>query len=171
MVEGVPSALAAVTVRLHFSTAPGTSLAPQPPNGSEECKVGLLEWLPEPLRFEFLPPEDQTSRSGFAQVPMPILDAGQAGSWKYDVNTSITGNLPGLRFEAHPERFRALKMTWNQGPSGASDHPIELHAKYQLFEFDVDAKTAESLDIPAGKQVDVADWVRQAGMRLRKRSS
>ena len=179
-VEGVPSALAAVTVRLHFETrfvAPAGAVAPPAPPAKrgkfvitpfEERKVGLLEWLPDPIRFELLPPEDQTSRSGFAQVPMPILDDAQSSDWHYALAAPIAadGTLRGLRFEAHPERFRALKMTWNQGPGGAIDRPIELHAKYQLFEFDADARTAESLDIPAGKPVDVGDWARGANLRL-----
>jgi hypothetical protein len=183
-VEGVPSALAAVAVRLRFLTAPEPApsgqaaaapvpaLAETPATFSitpfEERKVGLLEWLPDPVRFNLLPPEDQTSRDGFALVPMPILSAtnNPSAGWRYPLDTPVTDALPGLRFEAHPERFRAIQMTWNQGPSGQFDHPIELHAKYQLFEFDADANTGESLEFPAGTLKDVSAWATSAGLRV-----
>jgi hypothetical protein len=158
-VEGVPSALAAVTISFHFEGNPAPAKV-----AYEERRLGILEWVPDPLRFELLPPEDQTVRSGFAQIPMPSLE--DPSSWIYSPTASTNGTLQGLRFEAHPERFRALRMTWNQGPSARNTRPIELHAKYQVFEFDADAKTAETLDIPDGTTMDVAVWGQQAGLRL-----
>ena len=79
------------------------------------------------------------------------------------VDTPINGTLPGLNFEAHPERIRALQMTWNQGPSANNDHPLELHAKYQLFEFDVDAKTSTTITSFSGVAgLATAQYVRVA---------
>ena len=181
-VEGVVSALAAVSVRMRFQpaaspptptgqadTTAGIPVKPHAGTPYEDRKFGLLEWLPNPLRFNLLPPEDQSARSGFALVPMPRLDSEDGSAWSYRLDprdTSLRGNLSGLRFEPHPERFRALKMTWNQGPSGDRKHPIELHAKYQLFEFDADAHTAEALDFPDTSVRHLGEWARGANLRV-----
>ncbi len=177
--EGVPSALAAVAVRLRFvpkiPTVTTVTALPAPVSTAgthlilpfEERKVGLLEWLPDPIRFNLLPPEDETSLAGFAQVPMPLLDEKKTAQWIYPLSTPLGASPPGLRFELHPERFRSLQMTWNQGPSGLPNYPIELHAKYQLFEFDADAQTGETLDVPPGvTTLDFGTWARDANLRL-----
>ena len=133
----------------------------------EERRLGLLEWLPEPLRFNLLPPEDEASLDGFALVPMPLLDEKQTGTWIYPLAGALGATVPGLRFELHPERFRTLRMTWNQGPSGLAGHPIELHAKYQLFEFDADAETGETLEfLPGETTLDLGEWTRRASLRV-----
>jgi hypothetical protein len=152
--RGVPSSLAAVAIRIEFAVKPAT---PPPSNAAlpapEARQFSMLEWLPDPIRFDPLPPEDQAAATGFAQVPMPLLDATHPEQWLYPIKDKIPTDsgadanpVAGLRFEAHPERIRALRLTWNQGPSSRTDHPIELHAKYQLFEFDADGQPGEAVE-------------------------
>src|SRR2546421_6802547 len=44
--------------------------------------------------------------------------------------------------------------------------PLDLHARYQLYEFDADAHPGEALEPPAGeKGIDVREWTRGAGLR------
>ena len=158
---GIPSALAAVTVRLRFVQ----KLTPQPVlAASEERQFGLLEWLPDPIRFNLLPPDDQTSLAGFAQIPMPVLDSDLTDQWTYPLTKTLDQTVPGLRFEPHPERFRALRMKFNQGPSGQTTHPIALHASYRLYEFDADSNTGDSLAFDS-EHPDFDRWQQRAGMR------
>ena len=77
--DGVPSALAPVTIRLRWrpkASVPAAKVpaSKKPPtNGTKDCtpvilspleerRFGLLEWLPLPIRFNLLPPEDQSLR-------------------------------------------------------------------------------------------------------------
>ena len=183
--DGVPSALAALTIRLRFrpsaSVAAAKARASKKPatNGAKDCtpviltpleerRLGLLEWLPLPIRFNLLPPEDQSLRAGYALVPMPAIpDSGTTNvTGTYPLTSPISGELPGLLYEPHPERIRALQMTWNQGPSSQIDHPLELHAKYQLLQFDADATPAERLEFPDGKPRDFLEWAGASSMRV-----
>jgi hypothetical protein len=186
--DGVPSALAAVAVRLRFERAapappvakPSAAAAKPAALSASECdfvigpfeerKVGVLEWLPDPIRFNVLPPEDQACRDGFLLVPMPVLDPAHTNDWVLPTSAgappvATDDSIHGLAFEPHPERFRAIEMTWNQGPSADPNHPIELHARYQLFQFDADAQTGESLEFADNAPREFGEWTRSAGMR------
>lgn len=171
---GVPSALAAVSIRLRFraavpSAAPANPADPQkllPPRRLlmpfEERNAGLLEWLPDPVRFDLHPPEDQSVDSGYAQVPLPNL--ADPALWIYPLTGDVGDDPPGLKYEAHPDEIRALRITWNQGPSDATNYPLDLHARYQLFEFDANAKTGEALEFEG--LLEFGEWSRKADLKL-----
>jgi len=53
-----------------------------------------------------------------------------------------------LGFLKHPDDLRAVRLRWNQSPSGRRDFPVNLQAGYQVLEFDLDAHTTEVLDNP-----------------------
>jgi len=135
----VQSALTPVQVVLRFSAGSTTF---------EERRPGMLEWVARPVRFGVLPPEDEKADVDFASVPVPQPPADES---------TLTGRLetaPGsilsrAVYLEHPSRLRCLRFAWNQGPSGGSSpHPVDLHAGYRLYEFDLDAHTARVLDHP-----------------------
>ncbi len=125
----VYSALAPVRLALQFRTDSDERL--------EERRPPQLEWIAQPVRFDVLPPEDEKAEAGDAYVPMPKAMTFGAQS----LNAAF-------EFRKHPEKLRCVKFEWNQGPSGNADYPVDLHAGYQVYEFDLDAHTAETLDNP-----------------------
>ena len=183
---GVPSALAAVVIRIRFVPKPKAAVIPSPqalalvtappsapPLPLEERQMGLLEWLPNPIRFNPLPPEDQQGTVGFARVPMPALADPTKWTSLAPIAAGASGAhehpIPGLTYEPHPDQTRAIRFIWNQGPSNNPDHPLDLHARYQLYEFDADAKTGDSLVLTPDlgeTTIDFHKWVEQAGLRL-----
>lgn len=174
---GVFSTMVPVKVRYHFVKKAQEKKDLDPPSLdstssglTEQRLTALLEWVPSPLRFNLLPPADQKGKSGDALVPMPGYDAeSNTKSWIYDTTLGSNKddqNLKKLRFEKHPDDIRAIEFVWNQGPSRSADHPLELHARYDLFEFDCDKHTGEVLDAPAGKtRVDLLELQQRAHLR------
>jgi hypothetical protein len=64
-------------------------------------------------------------------------------------------------YNPHPERLRAIRFEWNQGPSAPDAYPVDLHAGYQIYEFDLDAHTAEILDNPSADGPALFDRMRR----------
>jgi hypothetical protein len=127
--KGVFSALVPVELIMRVKTdLPGA----QPV--ADERQLAMLEWLAEPLYFPYLPPEDQTARTGIAHFPMP-----KSGS-------TFVGALRGIKYRPHPTGVRAIRFRWNQAPSAAPDYPLNLNAGYHLYQLDVDAHTDEVLE-------------------------
>jgi len=122
--KGVYSALVPVELIMRVATE-----LPDDRTVSDERQLAMLEWLAEPLRFPYLPPEDQTARTGPAHFPMP----GSA--------TAFDGTLDGARYRPHPAGLRAIRFRWNQAPSASPDYPLNLNAGYHLYQLDVDAHT------------------------------
>jgi hypothetical protein len=123
-VNGVPSALAPVTVKLKFAGPVGGKF--------EERQPGDLEFLPQPIVWPLLPPEDQHATTGIAHFPMP------AGTFVFD------GTMVNARFRQHPEATRLIRFRWNQGPSGQRGYPMALHAGFTLLELNIDANTDQT---------------------------
>lgn len=173
-VNGVYSALTPVSVRLRFFRSdevpveqPGEPDQPVSAarSGTEERRPGLLEWLPRPVSLNLLPPRDIASDVGFALIPMPTLDAVEG---PLPANGGWTGKVD---FQAPPDRRRAIEFHWNQGPSLVKEatetrYPIELHAGYELYEFDTDAHLADELNKVGGTKKDFAEWAAAAKLRL-----
>jgi len=128
-VNGVPSALVPVQLLLRFE-AEGQS-------GFEERRPAQLEFLPAPLSFNLLPPEDMMASSGNAHFPMFPEGSSQFG---------FTGSLGGLAHRRHPAGIRAIRFLWNQGPSSMKDYPLRLNAGYDILQLDVDAHTTETFN-------------------------
>ena len=79
----------------------------------------------------------------------------------------VSSSIAGLIFNTSPDRRRAVRLLWNQGPSLDPGHPIDLHAHYQVYEFDADAHTGETLDVPAGTTtLPFSQWASAGGLRL-----
>lgn len=133
----VYSSLAPIRFALQFCTDSADRL--------EDRRPPQLEWIAKPVRFDTLPPEDEKGEAGDAYVPMPKLDQLTFSGDSLDQS---------FEFRKHPEKLRCVKFEWNQGPSGNSSYPVDLHAGYQLYEFDLDAHTAEVLDTPPADFLD-----------------
>jgi hypothetical protein len=173
---GVPSPLAPVAVRLRFNRVERPKAPPPQTARYEERKLGVLEWLPDPVRLNLLPPQDLGATVGFARVPMPSLEDAKPWVYKLDPvpgdETKGPVPIPGVTYEAHPDRTRAVQFVWNQGPSDDPSHPLDLHARYQLFEFDANAHPGDVLEpdpkgprLNGGLGIDVNQWARAAGLR------
>jgi hypothetical protein len=136
---GVPSSLAPVKVLIRITpdpAAPGESPVPLAER-REERRPAELEWLPLPMRFPLLPPEDELATVGPLHVPMPRADGGST-AFVFDPT------LANLRHRAHPAALRCVRFRWNQGPSATSRYPLELNAGYRILELDIDAFTTET---------------------------
>lgn len=137
--NGVPSALAPVKLRLQITpdaTVAVDTLVPLEER-REERRPAELEWLPQPMRFPILPPEDELATVGALHVPMPSPGDG-ASAMVFDPA------LANLRHRVHPEGLRCVRFRWNQGPSGEAGYPLDLNAGYRILELDVDALTTET---------------------------
>jgi hypothetical protein len=132
----VPSALAPVQLLLRVE-----SKEVDPAKGSEERRPAELEWLPRPVAFRILPPEDGRAIPGTAHVPMP----DPATPMRFP---TAGGLGQALRFRAHPSGQRCIRFRWNQGPSGPATYPLDLNAGYHLLELDTDAHTTEVFHDP-----------------------
>lgn len=136
---GVPSALAPMKVLLQVTPDPAAPVDSPVPLAErrEERRPAELEWLPVPMRFPLLPPEDELAIVGPVHVPMP-----QGGGAPEDLVFDPT--LANLRHRAHPAGVRCVRFRWNQGPSGEARYPLELNAGYRILELDIDAVTTET---------------------------
>ncbi len=175
--QGIRSSLSPVVIRLRFlrGNRNGSTLMPDK-SRFEERQAGLLEWVPNPVRFNLLGPTDCDGEVGFAKVPMPQLPLADdlddttrvdaaIKSWRLD-DAGTGDGLGSLRFEQHPARMRAVKVRWNQGPSDNPRHPLSLHARYQVYEFDVFSNPGDVLT-PAGvTEIDFREWAARANLRL-----
>jgi hypothetical protein len=177
---GVRSTLAPASVRMRFNEPPAAE--PQAANSSttragvEERQFSRLEWLPVPLRMDLLPGVDAAGEVGFVKVPMPELGQPDGDTWKlpmpkwpFEPDPSPSppppnNTIPGVAFEQHPARTRAAKLIWNQGPSDSPDHPLDLHARYQVYEFDVFSQLGDQLH--ANEPIHFPTWSRKAGLQL-----
>ena len=156
--EGVRSTLAPVSVRMQFANHLNDDLAI-----CENRRFTRVEWLPNPTRLDLLPPVDTAGEVGFAKVPMPNLHDETAWLLK---RPSAATSIDGLQFEQHPARLRAVKMVWNQGPSGDLDHPLDLHARYQVYEFDAFGQLGDVLDqADPLNRIDFPSWASNAELR------
>lgn len=120
--NGVPSALAPVKIVLTFTGALGKT---------EERQPGDLEFLPQPIVWPLLPPEDQQAATGLAHFPLPT-------------GSTFDGTLNGVTLQPHPEETRMIRFRWNQGPSEQRGYPLALHAGYNLLELNIDANTNQT---------------------------
>lgn len=135
--NGVPSALAPVQLLLRVEPSVlvgGPGAAEVLPR--EERRPAELEWIPFPVRFPLLPPEDERATPGTAHVPVP-LESGFRFGPETDLGSSVA-------YRAHPRGQRAVRFRWNQGPSDRPAYPLDLNAGFHLLELDVDAHTAET---------------------------
>ncbi|HEU4727344.1 MAG TPA: hypothetical protein VFT22_05635 [Kofleriaceae bacterium] len=136
--NGVPSSLAPLTVVLRVEAASGTPIDPlgPPSDHREERRPAELEWLPKPMRFPLLPPEDELAIVGPVHVPM--ANASGPSALVFDPA------LANVQHRTHPAGLRCIRFRWNQGPSGDAGYPLDLNAGYQLLELDTDAHTTET---------------------------
>lgn len=141
-VNDVPSALAPVQIRLTIDSDRSTE--------AEERQPAELEWLPQPVQFPLLPPEDQQAIVGDSHFPMPMLDpvSGVAPSL-LDTEINGSGHLSTVRYDRHPAGIRLIRFRWNQGASQLPAYPLDLNAGYTLLELDVDAFTRNTFTDPA----------------------
>jgi hypothetical protein len=153
-VNRVPSALAPVQLLLRVE--PSSETSPGPATDTrwrEERRPSELEWLPLPTRLPMLPPEDQRATVDDAHFPMPSpTGMGVADNWgrfSSVLEGLDGGKLGGVTHERHPGKLRCLRFRWNQGPSAAAEHPLDLYAGYHLLELDADAHTTETFKDPA----------------------
>lgn len=141
-VNGVPSALAPVQLLLRVEAEQADVVDAQtPPEEREERRPAELEWLPFPIRFAMLPPEDERATRGTAHVPMPAAD-GAAQRFVFPGEPAEV--LGSIRYEPHPVGTRCVRFRWNQGPSDTPEYPLDLNAGYQLLELDIDAHTDDT---------------------------
>ena len=117
--NGVPSALVPVKLRLRFTTSDDTDAK------VEDRRPDELEFIPVPASFPLLPPVDMQAITGPEFVPMPVQPAGVA-------------------YSIHPGGERLVRFRWNQGPSGDLAYPLNLTAGYKLFQLDIDANTVDT---------------------------
>ncbi|HEU4404397.1 MAG TPA: hypothetical protein VFS43_03810 [Polyangiaceae bacterium] len=136
----VPSSLAPLKVLLRVEANTGAPFDPlgTPSDRREERRPAELEWLPKPMRFPLLPPEDELATVGTVHVPMPVASGTSTPPLVFDPS------LSNLRHGAHPAGLRCVRFRWNQGPSGNAGYPLDLNAGYQLLELDADAHTTET---------------------------
>jgi hypothetical protein len=153
--EGVRSSLAAVVLRFQFGTetSPFTSLT--------ERRLSRLEWLPRPVCLNLLGPTDVTGEPGYAKVPMPALEGS---TWEFEP-PFVSSALPGLSYEQHPDRLRAIKLIWNQGPNAVPEHPLAIHARYQVYEYAVFDHVAEKLRPDDTPTIDFPAWASNASLQ------
>lgn len=132
-VNDVPSALAPVNLLLRVESD-------DPAAQKEERRPEQLEWLPKPVQFPLLPPEDQRAIPGLAHFPMPTPGSfAFAGSTGADI-------LNRVQFTQHPDELRCIRFRWNQGPGDQPDYPLPLNAGYHLLELNIDAHTDATFD-------------------------
>jgi hypothetical protein len=137
--NGVPSSLAPIKVLLRVEAASPDPFDPldTPSERREERRPAELEWLPAPLRFPLLPPEDQLATLGPVHVPM-VAAGSSAAALAFDPT------LANVQHRAHPAGLRCVRFRWNQGPSGDAGYPLDLNAGYHLLELDTDAHSTET---------------------------
>lgn len=99
----------------------------------------LLEWITRPVALKMVAPEDAKADVDLAAFPMPVPDI------ENPLNSSINDLVTFLK---HPEDIRVVELQWNQSPGVKTSFPTNLQSGYQLYEFDVDAHTADSIDNP-----------------------
>ncbi len=142
----VPSALVPVSLILSFE--PGSE---DNTSGIEERRPELLEFLPRPLFFELLPPEDSKARHGMAHFPMlkamdtelsPEVLRGQY-IFKLEEDSS---SLDAILHRVHPAGIRAIRFRWNQGPSSKPNYPLNLNAGYEILQLDTDAYSTDTFE-------------------------
>ena len=123
----------------------------------EERRPDVLEWIPKPVAFAMMPPEDLADRRGssadrhipdasrLARFPMPKLLEDSATKLQHapKFNGSLTNNV---QYQEHPAKIRCLRLLWNQAPSHLPDYPVDLHAGYEILELDIDAHTEETFN-------------------------
>ncbi|MBE9225289.1 hypothetical protein IQ264_07565 [Phormidium sp. LEGE 05292] len=148
--NGVLSALAPVRLLLRIQATESDD------NLKEERRPASLEWLPKPLKFSILPPEDLCDERGeskdtarvdatrIAHFPMPKLnDSGDISRVpKFD------GTLDNIVYQPHPADIRCIRLRWNQGPSHLLNYPLELNAGYEIFQLDIDAYPRSTFENP-----------------------
>jgi hypothetical protein len=162
--SGVRSHLAPIVVRMEFFNALDA-------NKLEQRQFSRLEWIPKPVRLDLLPSVDGDCRDGFAKVPMPMIPVIPDDLKQLRVATDLwqfnqpSDSITKLRYEQHPSRLRAVKIIWNQGPSGVLQHPIELYARYQVNEFDAFGNPGDLLRPTTDKYIDFPKWSQQAELR------
>ena len=156
--NGVPSALAPVQLLLRVEAKPEVALDPDVLlNEREERRPAELEWLPYPLKFSMLPPEDQRAIAGIARFPMPKLDnLGHAPKFTNSLDNAIA-------YQEHPTGIRCIRFRWNQGPSDVPNYPLDLNAGYELYELDVDAHSTDTFTDPV-KLSDVLRRIQEVQM-------
>jgi hypothetical protein len=163
--SGVRSHLAPIVVRIEFFNASDA-------NKLEQRQFSRLEWIPKPVRLDLLPPEDKKGEVGFAKVPMPKIPSDSdldlrlsTDLWRFEEPIEGEKTIKNIQFEQHPSRLRAVKVIWNLGPSGVLQHPIELYARYQVYEFDAFGNIGDLLRPTTDKYIDFPKWSRQAELR------
>lgn len=161
-VTNVYSALVPINIRVRFTTS-SDSHSPRE-TAPEERRPGTIEWLPDPVQIDMLPPRDISGQPGFVQSPMPALVPYGHHDWQLG------------QFELHPLRRRCLRMAWNQvGTPGATvvpqpaGYPREYHSGYDLFEFDADARVADKVNELTTLSASFRSWASQAGLRQAQR--
>ncbi|OQY36278.1 MAG: hypothetical protein B6I38_00020 [Anaerolineaceae bacterium 4572_5.1] len=149
-INDVPSALAPVQLMLRVETAEENETFKDSPKAlhrkREERRPAELEWLPRPIQFPMLPPEDMRAINGQAHFPMPDKNA-QDDPFKFSgsLDKKI---LDKVIYQPHPAEIRCIRFRWNQGPSHIPDYPLDLNAGYELHQLDADAHTTEVFDDP-----------------------
>jgi hypothetical protein len=131
--DKVPSALSPAKLRIEFKLDERT----------EERRPELLEWIFRPSTPVISDPLDGRADASPANVPRPF--AADGSPVVFDLDQPKLEDQP-LRFLPHPKQWRAARLGWNVTPSAAPLWQRELLSAFRLFEFDVDADTAEALE-------------------------
>ncbi len=141
-VNDVPSTLVPVQLLLRVEAEP--EIEPDPDDlldEREERRPAQLEWLPYPIKFSLLTPEDQRAIPGIAHFPMPELqttgNTRHAPKFTDDLSKTVS-------YQEHPFGIRCIRFRWNQGPGHIPDYPLNLNAGYHILELDIDAHTTET---------------------------
>lgn len=134
----VPSSIIPLNIELRAQVPHSTE-----DRTGEERLLGHLEWLPKPIQFELLAPEDLLAYTGMAHFPMLKLHGSRATDYQIKTGESTQDVLNKMAFQEHPAGIRAVRFFWNQGPSAIPDYPLSINASYDLLELDVDAYSTE----------------------------
>lgn len=131
--DGVPSTLSPAKLRIEFTLEERV----------EERRPELLEWIFRPSVPVISDPVDGRADAAPANVPRPFTT--DSSPVLFDLDKPELKDQ-SLRFAPHPKQWRAARLRWNVTPSDAPPWQRELLSAFRLFEFDVDADTAEALE-------------------------
>jgi hypothetical protein len=140
--NGVRSALAPVQLLLRFEpkVEPKVRLTLE---DREERRPAELEWLPKPIQFPLLPPEDLEAIVGIAHFPMPKKDKDL-----YFYGEKVDEILSKISYQSHPKGIRCVRFRWNQAPSDRPDYPLALNAAFSIWELNIDAYPQTTFNDP-----------------------
>jgi hypothetical protein len=140
--NGVRSALAPVQLLMRFEPN-----SPSPEEDREERRPAELEWIPKPIQFSLLPPEDLKADKGNAFFPMPTVTTDSVPHFDDILNED--GTLKNISYQSHPKGISLVRFQWNQAPSDDFNYPCSLNAAFSIWELDIDNHTKKIFQDPS----------------------